>query len=241
MTEPAPPATRRYPLWPLAVMALVALVDQIDVSVARGVLPVLEDEWGLSDTQLGATVSVFVFVSTLAAIPAGYVADHFRRTRVIGWTLLSWSGLILLSATAVNYVNLLVARALMGIGQAVDDPASTSYLADSYPARMRGPGLRLAAGQLLPGRSASASALGGVDRRACGAGGGPSPSVGVPGALVALAVFAPARAPPGRGRAARDHDAGRRSRPSRPARSTGCRAPRACRSPSSPGWPPPSW
>jgi MFS family permease len=102
------------------------------------VLPVLEDEWGLSDTQLGLITSVFVVVATIATIPAGWVADHYRRTRVIGWTLLSWSGLILLSATAVNYVNLLVARAIMGVGQAVDDPASTSYLGDSYPARMRG-------------------------------------------------------------------------------------------------------
>jgi MFS family permease len=141
---PQPPASgapsdgRRFPLWPLLVMAGVSLVDQIDTAVARGVLPVLEDEWGLSDTQLGLITSVFVVVATIATIPAGWVADHYRRTRVIGWTLLSWSGLILLSATAVNYVNLLVARAIMGVGQAVDDPASTSYLCDSYPARMRG-------------------------------------------------------------------------------------------------------
>jgi MFS family permease len=134
----APPAGRRFPLWPLLVMAGVSLVDQIDTAVARGVLPVLEDEWHLSDTQLGLITSVFVVVATIATIPAGWVADHYRRTRVIGWTLLSWSGLILLSATAVNYVNLLVARAIMGVGQAVDDPASTSYLGDSYPARMRG-------------------------------------------------------------------------------------------------------
>jgi MFS family permease len=134
----APSEGRRFPLWPLLVMAGVSLVDQIDTAVARGVLPVLEDEWGLSDTQLGLITSVFVVVATIATIPAGWVADHYRRTRVIGWTLLSWSGLILLSATAVNYVNLLVARAIMGVGQAVDDPASTSYLGDSYPARMRG-------------------------------------------------------------------------------------------------------
>jgi MFS transporter, Spinster family, sphingosine-1-phosphate transporter len=131
-------AGRRFPLWPLLVMAGVSLVDQIDTAVARGVLPVLEDEWHLSDTQLGLITSVFVVVATIATIPAGWVADHYRRTRVIGWTLLSWSGLILLSATAVNYLNLLVARAIMGVGQAVDDPASTSYLGDSYPARMRG-------------------------------------------------------------------------------------------------------
>src|SRR5689334_20557245 len=47
--------TRRFPAWPMFAMAMVALVDQIDVSVARGVLPILEDEWDLSDAQLGLT------------------------------------------------------------------------------------------------------------------------------------------------------------------------------------------
>jgi MFS family permease len=183
----APPTGRRFPLWPLWTMAAVSLVDQIDVSVARGVLPVLEDEWRLSDTELGLVTSVFVVVSTVATIPAGWVADHYRRTRVIGWTLLSWSGLILLSATAVNYVHLLFARAAMGIGQAVDDPASTSYLGDSYPARMRG---RVFSAQQV------SFFLGGGIGLALGGWVGETfgwrwafAVVGVPGALVALAVF----------------------------------------------------
>jgi MFS family permease len=181
------PAGRRFSLWPLWAMAAVSLVDQIDVSVARGVLPVLEDEWRLSDTQLGLITSVFVVVSTVATIPAGWVADHCRRTRVIGWTLLSWSGLILLSATAVNYVHLLFARAAMGIGQAVDDPASTSYLGDSYPARMRG--------RVFSATQVSFFLGGGIGL-ALGGWVGESfgwrwafAVVGVPGAVVALAVF----------------------------------------------------
>ena len=190
---PSTPATgdpgtgRRYPLWPLLVMAGVSLVDQIDVSVARGVLPILEDEWGLGDTQLGLITSVFVIVSSVATIPAGWVADHYRRTSVVGWTLLSWTGLIMLSATAVNYVNLLFARAVMGIGQAVDDPASTSFLGDSYPARMRG---RVFSFQQV------SFFLGGGIGLALGGWVGETwgwrwafAVVGIPGALVSIAVF----------------------------------------------------
>jgi MFS family permease len=168
-------------------MAVVSLVDQIDVSVARGVLPILEDEWGLNDTELGLLSSVFVFVSALATIPAGWVADHFRRTRVVGWTLLSWSGLILLSATAVNYANLLVARAAMGIGQAVDDPASTSYLGDSYPSRMRGRVFSFQQVSFFLGGGIGL-ALGGWVGEAVGWRWAFA-VVGVPGAVAALAVF----------------------------------------------------
>lgn len=128
---------RRFPVWPLAIMALVGLVDQIDVGVLRGVLPALQDEWGLTDTQVGALPAAFIVVNALATIPAGWVADHARRTHVIGWTLLSWSGLILLSAGAWNFTSMIAARSVMGIGQAVDDPASTSLLGDAYPGGVR--------------------------------------------------------------------------------------------------------
>lgn len=183
----AEPTGRRFPLRPLVVLALVSLVDQVDVSVARGVLPILEDVWGLRDWQLGMITSVFVFVNVVATVPAGWVADHYRRTRVIGWTLLSWSGLILLSATAVNFVNLLVARAVMGIGQAVDDPASTSLLGDYYPSRMRAKVFSVQQVSFFLG-GAIGLGLGGFIGETLGWRWAFA-IVGVPGALIAWSVF----------------------------------------------------
>lgn len=130
--------TARFAWGPLIVLALVNLVDQIDTSVLRGVLPFLKDEWSLSDFQLGALGFAFVFVHSLAAIPSGFIADRYRRTRAIGYTLLSWSALSAFAAASVNYVHLFFARSLLGVGQAIDDPSSSSLLADYYPARLRG-------------------------------------------------------------------------------------------------------
>lgn len=118
-------------------MALVGLVDQIDIGVLRGVLPTLQEEWDLSDTQIGTLPAIFIVLNAFATIPAGWLSDNVRRTRLIGWVLLSWSALILLSAVAWNFTSMLAARSVMGIGQAVDDPASTSLLGDTYPAGMR--------------------------------------------------------------------------------------------------------
>lgn len=123
---------------PLVALALVNFIDAIDTSVLRGVLPILEDEWGLSDLQLGMLGFAFIFVNTLAAIPSGWIADHYRRTRVIGYTMLSWSALSALAAGALNFAHLFAARGMLGFGQAIDDPASTSLLGDFYPARQRG-------------------------------------------------------------------------------------------------------
>jgi MFS family permease len=123
---------------PLVILAGVTLVDQVDTSILRGVLPYIEDDFDLADWQLGALGFAFVFVNALATIPAGWLADRVRRTRLIGFTLLSWSVLSLLSALSRSYGQLFAARASLGFGQAIDDPASTSLLADTYPAQVRG-------------------------------------------------------------------------------------------------------
>ncbi len=138
--EPAGGAGRLAgrPATPLAVLALVNLVDQVDTNILRGVLPFIEDEFNTSDFQLGALGFAFVFINAIATIPAGWLADRVRRTRLIGFTLFSWSGLSALSAAAGSYLQLFAARASLGFGQAIDDPASTSLLADYYPPQVRG-------------------------------------------------------------------------------------------------------
>jgi MFS family permease len=191
-----------YALWPMVLLALVNLVDQVDMAIVRGVLPILEDEWHLSDLQLGSLGFAFVFVNSAATIPAGWLADRVRRTQLVGWTLLSWSALIALSATAVNYLNLLFARAVMGIGQAIDDPASTSLLGDFYPSRMRGRVFSLQQVSVFVG-GALGLALGGFVGTTLGWRWAFA-LVGMPGSLIALLVFR-LREPP-RGEAdAREH------------------------------------
>jgi len=129
---------RGYAIGPLLVLSLVNLVDQVDVNILRGVLELIKDDWDVSDFALGLLGFAFIFVHTIAAIPSGWVADRYRRSRIIGYTMLSWSALSVAAATAVNYPNLLAARAGLGVGQAVDDPSSTSLLSDYYPPRLRG-------------------------------------------------------------------------------------------------------
>jgi len=80
-----------------------------------------------------------------------------------------------------------VARAAMGIGQAVDDPASTSYLGDSYPSRMRGRVFSFQQVSFFLGGGIGL-ALGGWVGEAVGWRWAFA-VVGVPGAVAALAVF----------------------------------------------------
>jgi MFS family permease len=177
----------RYGAGPMVLLAGVNLIDQIDQAILRAVLPLLEEEWNLSDLQLGMLGFAFVFVNVIATIPAGWLADHYRRTRLIGWTLLSWSGLSLLSATAVNYPHLFAARGALGIGHAVDDPSATSLLGDYYPARARGRAFSLQQVSLFVG-SGIGLTLGGLVGAALGWRWA-FILVGMPGSLIAFFVF----------------------------------------------------
>jgi MFS family permease len=171
----------------MLLLALVNIVDHIDMAIIRGVAPFVQDEFGLSDLQLGTLGSAFVLVNGIATIPAGWLADRVRRTRLIGYTMLSWSGLILLSATAVNYYNMLFARSVMGIGQSIDDPAASSLLADYYPPRKRAQAFSYQQIALFVG-SGIGIALGGFVAAQFGWRWA-FVLVGVPGSLLAFLVF----------------------------------------------------
>ncbi|HEY9556037.1 MAG TPA: MFS transporter, partial [Acidimicrobiales bacterium] len=186
-----------HPTSPLVLLSLVTLVDQIDTSILRGVLPLIQDDWGLADWQLGSLGFAFVFVNALAAVPAGWLADRVRRTHLIGWTLLSWSVLSVLSAASRNIFQLFAARASLGFGQAIDDPASTSLLADTYPADVRGRVFSVQQVSTFVGAGLGVG-LGGLVGGAFGWQWAFA-IVGVPGSLIALAVFRMKE--PGRGQA----------------------------------------
>ncbi len=179
--------TTRYGLYPMVLLAAVNLVDQLDQAILRAVLPLLEEEWALSDLQLGMLGFAFVFVNVLATVPAGWFADHYRRTRMIGWTLLSWSGLSAMSATAVNYYHLFGVRAALGIGHAIDDPAATSLLGDYYSAQHRGRVFSLQQVSLFVG-SGIGLALGGLVGQVLGWRWA-FVLVGMPGSVIAFLVF----------------------------------------------------
>lgn len=124
--------------WPMWLLGLVIMVDQIDQNLVRGVVNPLKEEFNLSDAQIGLLLSCFVLVNGLVTVPAGYLADRWNRSRTIGHTIIAWSGITALTAAAPNYVSLIAIRSALGFGQGITEPAAGSLLADYYPAEERG-------------------------------------------------------------------------------------------------------
>lgn len=128
----------RVGAWPMWVLGLVIMIDQVDQNILRGVIPQLKESFGVDDFGIGVLVSAFVLVNGVVTVPAGYLADRWHRTRTIGHTVVTWSGITMLTAAAHNFAQLLAGRALLGFGQAVTEPSANSLISDFYPTTQRG-------------------------------------------------------------------------------------------------------
>jgi MFS family permease len=91
-------------------------VDAIDVMVYIYVIPTLIGLWGMSKTQAGYIITVTVLASAVGGWLAGILADKFGRVRVLQLTVLWFAFFTFLCGFASSYEQLLVTRALQGLG-----------------------------------------------------------------------------------------------------------------------------
>ena len=126
--------------WPMWVLGLVIMIDQIDQNIVRGIETPLKADKALhiTDLKFGILLAAFVAVNGLISVPAGYLADRWHRTRTVGHTVIAWSAISALTAASPNFPVLLGIRSALGFGQAVTEPSCASLLADYYPAEERG-------------------------------------------------------------------------------------------------------
>lgn len=108
----------------------------------RQILAILQEdiraELHLSDTQLGllAGFAFAIFYATLG-LPVARLADRGNRVNIIAVALTLWSAMTAVCGLAQNFVQLLLARIGVGIGEAGSSPPSHSIIADLYPADQR--------------------------------------------------------------------------------------------------------
>ncbi len=140
MTEPRdppwPPAWRGW----LAVAALTAayVLSFTDRQILSLLVPAIQHDLGLSDLKIsllqGLAFGVFY---TVLGVPIGWLADRASRRAIIATSSVLWSVMTAACGLAQTYVELFLARAGVGIGEAALNPAALSMLADYFPAHRR--------------------------------------------------------------------------------------------------------
>ena len=130
--------------WPMWVMGFAAMIDNVDQYIVRGVQKQLElpqpTGFGIGDTQVALLFSAFILVNGVVTLPAGYLGDHWNRTKMMAVTITAWSLISALGGLVPTafFGVLLFLRAALGFGQAVTDPSASSLIGDFYGTEQRG-------------------------------------------------------------------------------------------------------
>jgi MFS family permease len=122
---------------PLILLTAVLAIDQADRYLLSAVFPLLKDDFGLSDGQLGSLSAAFLLVATLGALPFGILVDRTVRTRVAAWGAALWSFAMVATGLATSYGGLFLSRMGLGVAESSYTPAAFSLLTDYYPVEER--------------------------------------------------------------------------------------------------------
>ncbi|HCS75812.1 MFS transporter [Proteiniphilum sp. UBA7639] len=132
----------------LVVMFLfiVGALNYIDRNMLTTMRFSIMDSIPMSDAQFGLLTSVFLWVYGLMSPLAGYLADKFKRSHIIIFSLLVWSLVTWMTGHATTVNQLLVSRALMGVSEAFYMPAALALITDYHrgPTQSRATGINLA-------------------------------------------------------------------------------------------------
>lgn len=181
--------------WALALLVLVYLSNGMDRMIVAVLLEPIRQEFSLTDGQAGLLAGLaFAAANALAAIPFGLAADRFNRRAVVALAVAFWSAMTALCGVAQSFIQLVLARAAVGLGEAGGPAPSAALVGDLFPAARRASAMSVlfAAG---PIGAALALALGGwvAERYGWRAA---FWMAGAPGLLLALLLWLTVPAPP---------------------------------------------
>ncbi len=131
--------SRRY-AWYMVILLTVAYVFSfVDRYILGLLVEPIKADLGLSDTQMGLLLGpAFAILYASAGLPLGWLADRYRRTRIVGIGVGLWSIATAASALASNFWHLFAARVGVGVGEATLAPCALSMISDSFPPEKRG-------------------------------------------------------------------------------------------------------
>jgi len=123
------PRERDAPLRTLTGISIAHWVSHFYILVLPMLFPFLKEQLGVGFVELGFAITVFAVVSGLTQAPIGYLVDR------VGARLILLIGLVVggiafgLLAIHLNYTNLIVCAAVLGLANSVYHPADYAILA----------------------------------------------------------------------------------------------------------------
>lgn len=119
----------------LLLMITIGYVDRINVSVAG---PLVKEDLGLSNAQLGILYSAFFWGYAALMVPGGWLIDRVGKHFVLPLAVLFWSVAAALSAVAQSLAVLLGFRVVLGAAESPAYPSGNLIIREWAPLTERG-------------------------------------------------------------------------------------------------------
>jgi predicted MFS family arabinose efflux permease len=121
----------------LLSLSLLMTFDFADRMIIAGLLPIIKEEWRITDTEAGLLSSVLYLGMVIFVFPASLLIDRWSRLKMASLTGVFWSLSSAAGAWTKSFSELVVTRAFVGIGEAGYAPAAYVWISAAFPGRRR--------------------------------------------------------------------------------------------------------
>ena len=121
----------------LIVLAMSLLVVSVDNTILNVALPTIQEDLDASSSELQWIVDSYLLVFAVLLLVAGSLGDRFGRKRALFTGLTIFGVGSIMAATASSSTELIVWRAVMGLGAAAIMPTTLSIITNIFPKHER--------------------------------------------------------------------------------------------------------
>ncbi|VFR32614.1 Permeases of the major facilitator superfamily [plant metagenome] len=116
----------------LLLLVALAFIDRMSISL---MVDPIKSSLGIDDFRMGILQGpAFAVFFLIGSLPMGWIVDRFSARWTIYLGVTAWSLATIACGLAGSFTELLIARCLVGLGEAVLQPASWSLVARLFPA-----------------------------------------------------------------------------------------------------------
>lgn len=129
--------SKGYSNYVFLLLFLLYMFDYTDRTIVTSMFSSIEKDWGITHMQSGMLLSAVYLAIFILTFPVSLMVDRWSRTKTIGIMAIMWSIATALCALAGNFTQLVLARMLIGVGEAGYAPGGTAMISGLYPIEKR--------------------------------------------------------------------------------------------------------
>lgn len=112
----------------MAILYVLFLFDFIIRYGVNAILPLIQDDLGISASQIGLLGSAVFFGMAVFVMPISFVGENISQRRAISFCSIIWSAATMVCGMASSATSLIINRFLVGSGNSAYAPLSTAML-----------------------------------------------------------------------------------------------------------------